>query len=261
MQQPGFDPLFDQAFEDQKAQSAFIHESSYVDSPCRIGENTSILHFSHVMAHSIIGDNCYIDHNVTVASGVLIANHVQVMNNVTLNTGLIMENDVYCGPSTVFTENRFMRSNRDRYGEGDADNRERRGLRLSPMTRISPTVVRRGAKIGANTTVGSGFTIGKFSFIEAGSVVDSHVPDFAIVYGNPIQFGGWQCRCGQSLPLSLKKEEQQAQCPHCGSRYAQIAKYKLVLMPDGVLSESTEKGTSHLDSYSEFNAPIRKTQI
>jgi len=225
---------FDSAFEDIKAESALIHESSYVDSPCRIGAHTRIMPFSHVMAHAVIGDNCLIGHSVTISSGVLIADNVSVMNNTMLNSGVILENNVYCGPSTVFTENRLMKANNP------------------GISKISPTLVKHGAKIGANTTIGSGFTIGRYAFIEAGTVVDGHVPDFAVICGNPVKLIGWQCACGQPLPI--KQSSTVMNCPQCGKQFEQTAKAKLVLLSP---EENTDACHDDFDSDSGFNPSIR----
>lgn len=200
-------------FENHRAETAFIHETSYVDSPCRIGEHTAILHFSRVLSHSIIGDYCRIGHNVTIASGVYLGNEVHVLHNAILNSGVVMENQVYCGPSVVVTEN--------------AKVRKRPGA-ISP---ISPTVFRHGSHVGANTTVASGHVIGRYAFVEAGTVIDRNIPDFAIVYGNPIQFSGWQCECGHMLKNS-EEDDKPFKCGACGNPYVQTAKWKLVRLPD-----------------------------
>lgn len=228
--------LFEPFFEDQRAETAYIHESSFVDTPCRIGEHTSILHFTHIMAHSIIGNHCHIGRNVTVASGVFLGDNVRVMNNAQLNSGVILENEVYCGPSAIFTENRHVRAN------------------TPSISRISPTLVRRGAHIGANTTIASGSTVGSYAFIEAGTVIDRNVPDFAIVYGNPLKFAGWRCECGQTLskgPVSKSESEEEIRCSYCGRRYQRQSKWK-------VLQLTGED--SALDTHTGFNPAIRTTQ-
>lgn len=230
---------FEPFIEEQRAESAFIHESSFVDTPCRIGEHTSIMHFSHVAAHTIIGNSCFIGHNVTIAAGVLLGDHVRVMNNAQLNSGVIMENTVYCGANTVFVDNRHVRSHN------------------TNISRISPTLVRHGAQIGPHSTVSSGFTIGRFSFIEAGTVIDRNVPDFAVVYGNPLKFIGWRCECGQTMPTSPHKAQQDEEftCSYCGRTYLRQSKWKLLQ-----LSPSGQEGTQARDSHFEFNPSVRTAQ-
>jgi UDP-2-acetamido-3-amino-2,3-dideoxy-glucuronate N-acetyltransferase len=229
-----FEPLI----EDHRAETAYIHESSYVDAPCRIGEHTSILHFTHVMANSIIGNYCFIGRNVTIASGVLLGDNVRVMNNAQLYSGVIMENNVYCGPGVVFTENKHVRAV------------------PTNISRVSPTLVRRGAQLGPNTTVSSGFTIGRFAFIEAGTIVDRNIPDFAIVYGNPLKFAGWRCECGHSLPKqsnrsSRNNQEEEFTCSYCSKRYLRQSQWKVLQLT---------QGDTAFDSNSEPDPAVRTAQ-
>ncbi|MDH4053947.1 MAG: N-acetyltransferase, partial [Gammaproteobacteria bacterium] len=147
--------------------SYFVHESSYIDEPSVIGEGTKIWHFSHVMKNSRIGRNCNIGQNVVVSPDCVIGNNVKIQNNVSVYTGVIIEDDVFCGPSMVFTNVINPRSHVERKNE------------------YQQTVVRKGATIGANATIVCGHTLGKYSFVGAGSVVTRDVPDFGVVYGNP----------------------------------------------------------------------------
>jgi UDP-2-acetamido-3-amino-2,3-dideoxy-glucuronate N-acetyltransferase len=175
----------------------FVHESSYVDEPCTIGDGTKIWHFSHVMKDSVIGKACNIGQNVLVSSGVTIGDNCKIQNNVSLYTGVILEDHVFCGPSMVFTNVVNPRSEVVRRGE------------------YRPTLVKRGASIGANATIICGTTIGSYAFIGAGSVVTHDVPDFALVVGNPAQQRGWMCRCGIKLEVTGAK----GRCASCASAY------------------------------------------
>ena len=159
----------------------FIHESSYIDEPCKIGEGTKIWHFSHIMKNSTIGKNCNIGQNVLVSSDVKLGNNVKVQNNVSIYTGVECEDDVFLGPSMVFTNVINPRSAINRRG-----------------TYIK-TIVKKGSSIGANATIICGNNIGKFSFIGAGSVVTKDVPDYALVIGNPAKQVGWMSEYGQRL--------------------------------------------------------------
>lgn len=197
----------DMAFEDHRDDSAYIHESSYIDSPCRIGKNTTILHFAHIMPHSIIGDNCHIGHHVTIASGVMIGNNVKVMNNALLNSGVILEDSVYCGASTTFNPLNHLRG------------------KTKSISRISPTLVREGANIGPNSSIAAGVVIGRYSFIEACTVIDRNVPDYAMVMGNPLKLRGWRCVCGELLRF----EDETARCRQCGDIYLRSSRYKVTL--------------------------------
>lgn len=224
-QRPSFDICCDE--------ETFIHESSYIDEPCQIGHGTSIMHFCHVMANSVIGCHCQIGHNVTIASGVLIGDNVRVLNNVLLNSGVILENDVYLGPSTVFAPLKYMR--------GEAGN----------VSSIQPTLLKRGASVGANTTIASGITIGQFAFVESGSVVDRNVPDFTLVYGNPVTFAGWRCECGQVLKFTIADTTT---CSRCGKKYARQTETEIVQLNAGSTSRDTHiQSPSSIRSVENFH--------
>jgi UDP-2-acetamido-3-amino-2,3-dideoxy-glucuronate N-acetyltransferase len=175
----------------------FVHESSYVDEPCQIGEGTKIWHFCHVMKDSVIGKGCNIGQNVLVASGVRIGDNCKIQNNVSLYTGVVLEDHVFCGPSMVFTNVVNPRSEVVRKAE------------------YKTTLVRRGASIGANATVLCGVTIGAYAFVGAGAVVTRDVADFALVTGSPARPQGWMCRCGIKLDVS----GAEVRCQSCGASY------------------------------------------
>lgn len=179
----------------------FVHESSYVDEPCSIGEGTKIWHFSHIMSDCTIGKRCNIGQNVVVSPKCIIGNNVKIQNNVSVYTGVILEDDVFCGPSMVFTNVFNPRSHVERKDE------------------YRQTIVRVGATIGANATVVCGHTLGRYSFVGAGAVVTRDVPDYAVVYGNPAKIRGWACNCGQLLDMQVNEREEKQACTRCGQQY------------------------------------------
>jgi UDP-2-acetamido-3-amino-2,3-dideoxy-glucuronate N-acetyltransferase len=180
----------------------FVHGSSYVDRPCEIGTGTNIWHFSHVMRDCVIGERCNIGQNVVISPGCRIGDNVKIQNNVSVYTGVILEDDVFCGPSMVFTNVVNPRSHIPRKRE------------------YRTTLVRRGASIGANSTVVCGVTLGRYCFIGAGSVVTRDVPDYALVYGNPARVRGWVCYCGAKVAFrSSDGNAAIADCTGCGRRY------------------------------------------
>ncbi|MBI6545441.1 MAG: N-acetyltransferase [Cyanobacteria bacterium NC_groundwater_1444_Ag_S-0.65um_54_12] len=183
----------------------FVHESSYIDEPCNIGQGTKIWHFSHVMRGAVIGDRCNIGQNVVISSDVVIGNNVKIQNNVSIYTGVVLEDDVFCGPSMVFTNVATPRSHVPRN---------------DPQKDYLPTCVKKGAALGANCTVVCGNTIGEYAFVGAGAVVTHDIPSHAIVYGNPARVKGWACECG------VKLTEAGAGiwvCHVCGDRYEQVS--------------------------------------
>ncbi len=178
-----------------------VHESAYVDEPCVIGEGTSIWHFSHVMKNCRIGRQCNIGQNVVVSPDVTIGDHCKIQNNVSLYTGVVLEDYVFCGPSMVFTNvinPRCEIPRRDQY---------------------KPTLVRRGASLGANCTIVCGVTIGKYAFVGAGAVVAGDVPDYALMLGVPARRKGWACRCGATLPAAAA--DGSVACGACRNEYRQ----------------------------------------
>jgi UDP-2-acetamido-3-amino-2,3-dideoxy-glucuronate N-acetyltransferase len=180
----------------------FVHESAYVDQPCEIGSGTKIWHFCHIMKNAIIGRNCIFGQNVNVASGVVIGSNVKVQNNVSIYTGAIIEDDVFLGPSCVLTNVTNPRSQIVRHDL------------------YEKTVFRRGATVGANSTIVCGIELGRYSFIAAGAVVTKDVPDYALVMGAPAQQVGWISRHG--IPLPEPDAEGIMICPEGGYRYKEV---------------------------------------
>jgi UDP-2-acetamido-3-amino-2,3-dideoxy-glucuronate N-acetyltransferase len=186
------------------APSYFVHESSFVDPGSEIGAGTKIWHFCHVMTGARIGAGCSIGQNCVVSPGVVIGRNVKVQNNVSIYTGVTLEDDVFCGPSMVFTNVINPRSHIARKDE------------------YRPTLVRRGASLGANSTILCGHTVGQYAFIGAGAVVIRDVPDFALVVGNPARISGWMCKCGIKLAAGSVAPER-AVCSVCGAAYRRSA--------------------------------------
>ena len=181
-----------------RRQTFFVHESSYVDEPNNIGEGTKIWHFSHILPGCEIGSNCNIGQNVVIGANVRIGNRVKIQNNVSVYEGVELEDEVFCGPSMVFTNVTTPRSGTPRNTAAD----------------YAPTVVKRGASIGANATIVCGHTLGEYAFVGAGSVVTKDVPAYAMVYGNPARIRGYACQCG----LRLHFTGERAACA-CGRSY------------------------------------------
>ncbi len=176
----------------------FAHETAIIDEGCKIGEETKIWHFSHIMKDCNIGKKCNIGQNVVISPEVVLGNNVKVQNNVSVYTGVIIEDDVFLGPSMVFTNIVNPRSNVVRKGK------------------YARTLVKRGASIGANATIICGINIGNFAFIGAGAVVTKSVQDYALVVGNPARQTGWMSEYGHKLKFD---EKGIAKCPESGELY------------------------------------------
>ena len=183
----------------------FVHESAVVDEPSSIGEGTKVWHFCHVMSGASIGRKCNLGQNVYVDADVTIGDGCKLQNNVSIYKGVVLEDGVFCGPSMVFTNVINPRAFIERKDE------------------FKPTVVQRGASLGANCTIVCGVTIGAYALIGAGSVVTSDVPSHGVVYGVPGRRRGWVCKCGVMLPKETGDGaltcEAESGSRGCGSRY------------------------------------------
>ncbi len=173
-----------------------VHPSAFVDLGAKVGTGTRIWHFSHVMAGAQIGKDCVIGQGCYVAN-VVIGNRVRIQNNVSVYDAVTLEDDVFCGPSCVFTNVINPRSEVQRKEE------------------YKPTLVKRGASIGANATIVCGAVIGEYAFVGAGAVVRGPVLDRAIVVGVPAQQNGWMCDCGHRLQV----EGEVLRCLSCDKCY------------------------------------------
>ena len=183
-----------------------IHPSAIVDAGAVIGDGSRVWHFAHVCAGARIGPGCSLGQGVFVGNDVHIGRNVKIQNNVSVYDAVTLEDDVFCGPSMVFTNVHNPRSAVVRKNE------------------YRPTLVKRGATLGANCTVVCGVTIGRHAFVGAGAVVSRDVPDFALVLGVPARQVGWMSRFGERLALPLLAEQDAdaeftASCPATGEHY------------------------------------------
>jgi len=184
-------------FSTSSYEDVFIHPTAILDEGVEIGKGTKIWHFSHILSGSKIGENCNIGQNVVIGPNVVIGARCKIQNNVSVYKGVTLEDGVFCGPSMVFTNIYNPRAE------------------ISKMDQVRPTLVKKGATLGANCTIVCGHTIGKYAFIGAGAVITKDVPDHALMAGNPARPIGLLCECGEKLPASLK-------CPTCGKTFAKL---------------------------------------
>jgi UDP-2-acetamido-3-amino-2,3-dideoxy-glucuronate N-acetyltransferase len=180
----------------------FYHPAALVESD-QIGDGTRVWAFAHVMTGARVGSNCNLGNHTFVESGATIGNNVTLKNNVCVWLGVRLEDDTFIGPNVAFTNDRVPRSPRMPQVRERYERIERWML---------PTIVERGASIGANATILPGIRLGRYCMVAAGALVTANVPPFALVIGSPARQVADLCRCGQKLDDSY----QIAVCEHCG---------------------------------------------
>ena len=176
----------------------FIHPTAEVSGKATIGDGTKIWNQAQVREGAIIGEGCIISKNVYVDENVHIGNHVKIQNNVNVYHGVTVEDDVFLGPSMTFTNDMYPRA-------------------FNSDWKVTETLVKKGASIGANATIRCGITIGEYATIGAGSTVTKDVPAYALVVGNPARQIGWVCECGYKLDETMT-------CTNCGKHHTLIVK-------------------------------------
>jgi UDP-2-acetamido-3-amino-2,3-dideoxy-glucuronate N-acetyltransferase len=184
-------------FEGEKKEPYFVHPTAVLDGEVTIGQDTKIWHFSHILSGSRIGKGCNLGQNVVIGPEATVGDHCKIQNNVSVYKGVTLEEGVFCGPSMVFTNVINPRAE------------------IRKMDQIRPTLVMKGATIGANATVVCGVTIGRFAFVGAGAVVTRNIPDHALFIGNPAKQRGWICCCGETLGEGFE-------CHVCSKRFELI---------------------------------------
>ena len=177
-----------------------MDKGEIIDKGAKIGKDTKIWHWTHISGECEIGADCSLGQGVYVASKVKIGNNVKIQNNVSIFDSVIIEDDVFCGPSMVFTNVINPRSFIER------------------KTEYKETLVKKGASLGANSTIVCGVTIGEYSFVAAGATVVNDVNSFALVAGVPAKQIGWMSKFGERLNLPLNGEGKTI-CPNSKEIY------------------------------------------
>jgi len=180
---------------EQAGPDVMIHETAVVEPGALLGAGCKVWHFAHILSGTRLGERVNVGQNVVIGPDVSVGSGCKIQNNVSVYKGVTLEEDVFCGPSMVFTNVFNPRAH------------------IRRMDEIRPTLVRKGATLGANCTIVCGVAIGRYALVGAGAVVTKDVPDQAIMTGNPARRTGWVCACGVKLDEKLA-------CPACAARYA-----------------------------------------
>ncbi|WP_299663470.1 N-acetyltransferase [uncultured Ruegeria sp.] len=177
-----------------------VHDTAIIDDGAQIGGGCRIWHWAHICGGAKLGSNISLGQNVFVGNKVVIGDNCKVQNNVSIYDNIILEEGVFCGPSMVFTNVYNPRSLIERKDE------------------YRNTLVKRGATLGANSTIICGVTIGEFAFVGAGAVVNADVKPYALMVGVAAKQIGWMSEYGEQLDLPLSGDGEIV-CTHSGDRY------------------------------------------
>jgi UDP-2-acetamido-3-amino-2,3-dideoxy-glucuronate N-acetyltransferase len=190
----------------------YAHDSAIVDEGAVIGSGSRVWHFAHVCGGATIGQGVSLGQNVFVGNKVTIGDKCKIQNNVSVYDNVHLEPEVFCGPSMVFTNVYNPRSGIERKDE------------------YRNTLVKKGATLGANCTIVCGVTIGEFSFVGAGAVINKDVKPYALMVGVPAKQIGWMSEFGEQLNIPLDGEGVVV-CEHTGAKYE---------LDDGNLTKTSE---------------------
>lgn len=158
----------------------YIHPSANVSDTAKIGEGSKVWINVQIREHATIGTDCIISKDVYIDHAVKVGNRCKIQNSVSVYNGVTIEDEVFVGPNVAFTNDKVPRA-------------------FNTEWKVTPTLVQRGASIGANATVVCGIVIGHYAMVAAGSVVTKTVPSNALVMGNPARIVGYVCQCGNKL--------------------------------------------------------------
>ena len=197
--------------EERSGSAGSVHPTAVVEPGARLGAGTRVWHHAHVRSGAVIGSGCVLGKNVFVDAGVRIGNGVKVQNNVSVYAGVTLEDDVFVGPSAVFTNDRVPRATAQTWD-------------------LVPTLVCRGASIGANATLVAGIVIGSWAMVAAGAVVTRSVADHELMAGNPARRLAWVCRCGATRRRA--DDPRVAECPGCGTVLDQQVGHRSPPLPE-----------------------------
>jgi UDP-2-acetamido-3-amino-2,3-dideoxy-glucuronate N-acetyltransferase len=180
--------------------SVSINPTAIIDEGAQIGDGSRVWHWVHVCAGAQIGKDVSLGQNVFVGNKVVIGDRCKIQNNVSVYDNVTLEEGVFCGPSMVFTNVYNPRSLIERKNE------------------YRNTLIKRGATLGANSTIVCGITVGEFAFIGAGAVVNKDVKPYALMVGVPARQVGWMSEYGEQIALPLRGDGEYT-CPHTAHVY------------------------------------------
>lgn len=185
-----------------------FHPTALVESE-EIGEGTRVWAYAHILSGARVGSHCNIGDHAFIEGGAVVGDNVTIKNGVCVWEGVSLGNGAFVGPNAVFTNDLYPRSPRlpavaARYANKNYW--------------LRPTCVEEGVTIGANATIVCGITLGAYSFIGAGALVNCDVPPHALMLGVPARQKGRICVCARPL---VRHGEGWA-CPECGKEFGSL---------------------------------------
>lgn len=187
-----------------------IHPTAMIEQGVELGAGSSVWDHAHIRHHAKLGDECIVGGKSLIAYEVSIGNRVKINSNVYICYGVTIEDGVMISAGTIFTNDRFPRATTPDLQQLSSSD---------PDEDTYPTLVRRGATLGAGCIVGSNLTIGQFAMVGMGSVVTGDIPDFHLSLGSPARSIGAVCRCGHLIEKFTAQPAHNAQCPSCERTY------------------------------------------
>jgi UDP-2-acetamido-3-amino-2,3-dideoxy-glucuronate N-acetyltransferase len=160
-----------------------------------LGTNVTVPHPELVNVYGCkVGDNCKIASFVEIQRGAVIGPNVKIEAFAFIPTGVTLEDGVFIGPHVCFSNDRYP----------SAIDEKGKLLKVGDWE-LTPTLVRRGASIGASATIICGVTIGEGAMVGAGATVTHDVPAGTLVVGNPARVVGPRPRWWSRPPVRARK--------------------------------------------------------
>jgi UDP-2-acetamido-3-amino-2,3-dideoxy-glucuronate N-acetyltransferase len=218
--------------------SARVHASADLEPDVSVGPGTSIWHRAQIRIGARIGAECIIGRDAFIDEGVQLGDRVKVQNGALVYHGVTVEDGAFIGPGAILTNDRYPRAITS---TGD--------LARGDDWTVSPIVIKKGASVGAGAVVVAGVDVGSFALVGAGSVVTRHVPNYALVVGNPARRIGWVCACGARLtdthgnpaPAELVADDA-ALCPSCDRQYIYLPDPEALIEQAGAARSTVKQG-------------------
>lgn len=183
-----------------------VHPTADVSPLATIGQGTRIWHHAQVREGASIGKNCVLGKGVYIDHGVRIGDNCKIQNGALVFSGATLEDGVFVGPGACVANDRHPRAI---HPNG--------ALRAESDWHQGTVLVRRGASLGANSTIVPDAVVGEWAMVAAGAVVVGDVPAHGLVQGVPARLSGFVCRCGHRLRVTSDVGSMwQMRCAACG---------------------------------------------